>query len=46
MQEITENYTIEVKNRFSALEIEKRTPDEIWQEMKEIILEEAECPKQ
>ena len=42
MQEITENYTTEVKNRFSDLEIEERTPDEIWQEMKEIILEEAE----
>ena len=39
MQEITENYTTEVKNRFSSLEIEERTLDEIWQEMKEIILE-------
>ena len=42
MQEITDNYTIEMKNRFSVLEIGDRYPNEIWEEMKELILKEAD----
>ena len=42
MQEITDNYAIKMKNRFSVLEIGDRYPNEIWEEIKELISKEAD----
>ena len=41
LENIPEKYTLEVKNRFKALDLLERQPDELWGEIKHIIEEEA-----
>ena len=33
------NYTVEVRNRFKGLDLIDRVPDELWTEVRDIVLE-------
>jgi exonuclease III len=39
---LTEGYRVEIKNRFEALQLEEREPEELWSEAKEVVLTAAE----
>ncbi|KAG1652590.1 Craniofacial development protein 2 [Nymphon striatum] len=39
---IPEQYRVETRNRFAALNIEEKDPDELWQEVDNVVKEEAE----
>ena len=39
--DIPERYTEEVKNRFAALDLIDREPEELWQEVEAIVKDEA-----
>ncbi|CAF1336137.1 unnamed protein product [Rotaria magnacalcarata] len=41
LQNIPYSYNVEVKNRFAELELVNREPEELWQEIHQIIYEEA-----
>lgn len=41
LENISEEYITEVKNRFSALELLERQPEELWEEIRDTIKEEA-----
>ncbi|PIK55852.1 hypothetical protein BSL78_07243 [Apostichopus japonicus] len=42
LNEIPERYSIEVKNSFAALDLTERKPDELWQEVEDIIKKAAD----
>jgi hypothetical protein len=42
VQQIPTAYRVEVRNRFSLLELEDREPEELWQEAKEVVMEVAD----
>ena len=39
LNEIPNNYTVEVRNRFKRLDLTERVPDELWMEVHDIIQE-------
>ena len=41
LRDIPERYAVEVKNRFAALDLIYREPEELWQEMEAIVKDEA-----
>ena len=36
---VTYNYTVEVRNRFKGLDLIDRVPDELWNEVRDIVQE-------
>ena len=41
LNQIPNNYTVEVRNRFKGLEMIQRVPEELWIEVNEIVQEAA-----
>ena len=39
LNQLTNNYTVEVRNRFKGLDLIDRFPDELWTEVRDIIQE-------
>ena len=39
LNQISYNYTVEVRNRFKGLDLIKRVPDELWTEVRDIVQE-------
>ena len=39
LNQIPSNYTVEVRNRFKALDLIDRVPDELWTEIRDIVQE-------
>ena len=39
LNQIPYNYTVEVRNRFKGLDLIDRVPDELWTEVRDIVLE-------
>ena len=39
LNQITYDYTVEVRNRFKGLELIDRIPDELWNEVRDIVQE-------
>ena len=39
LNQITYDYTVEVRNRFKGLDLIDRVPDELWNEVHDIVLE-------
>ena len=39
LNQITYNYTVEVRNRFKGLDLIDRVPDELWSEVRDIVQE-------
>ena len=54
LNQITYDYTVEVRNRFKGLDLIDRVPDELWTEVRDIVQEtriktipkKKECKKQ
>ena len=42
MENIGDEYTVEVKHRFSGLQLVDREPDELWNDIKEIVKDTAD----
>ena len=39
LNQIPDNYTVEVRNRFKGLDLIDRVPDELWIEVRDIVQE-------
>ena len=39
LNQVLYNYTVEVRNRFKALDLKDRVPDELWNEVRDIVQE-------
>ena len=39
LNQIPNNYTVEVRNRFKGLDLIDRVPDELWMEVRDTVLE-------
>ena len=39
LNQVLYNYTVEVRNRFKALDLKNRVPDELWMEVHDILQE-------
>ena len=39
LNQISYNYTVEVRNRFKGLDLIDRVPDELWTEVRDIVQE-------
>ena len=39
LNQITYDYTVEVRNRFTGLDLINRVPDELWMEVRDIVQE-------
>ena len=39
LNQITYDYTVEVRNRFKGLDLIDRVPDELWSEVRDIVQE-------
>ena len=39
LNQITYNYTVEVRNRFKGLDLIDKVPDELWTEVRDIVQE-------
>ena len=39
LNQIPYDYTVEVRNRFKGLDLTDRLPDELWMEVRDIVLE-------
>ena len=39
LNQITNEYTVEVRNRFKGLDLIDRVPDELWMEVRDIVQE-------
>ena len=39
LNKIPYDYTVEVRNRFKGLDLIERVPDELWTEVRDIVLE-------
>ena len=39
LNQIPYNYTVEVRNRFKGLDLTDRVPDELWNEVRDIVQE-------
>ena len=39
LNQITNNYTVEVRNRFKGLDLIDRVPDKLWNEIRDIVQE-------
>ena len=39
LNQIPDNYTVEVRNRFKGLDLTDRVPDELWMEVHDIVQE-------
>ena len=42
MENITDEYTVDVRNRFGGLQLEDREPDELWNDIREIVKDTAD----
>ena len=45
LNQIPYDYTVEVKNRFKGLDLIQRVPDELWNEVRDIVQETKEKRK-
>ena len=39
LNQITYNYTVEVRNRFKGLDLIDKVPDELWTEVRDVVQE-------
>ena len=44
LNQIPYNYTVEVRNRFKGLDLIDRVPDELWNEVRDIVQETGSRP--
>ena len=42
LENIATNYTVEVKNRFSILQVDDKNPEDLWIDIRDVVIETAE----